>query len=278
VLPFVSALKAAGHTVSVVIPDAARSWIGKAHIVGRTLKATSYLPNAVADNEEWMLVDGTPASCTQLGLFHLLQHRGPVDLVVSGPNHGRNTTSIYNLSSGTVGGALEAALCRKNAIALSFASKDPQPLEVIQSACKLSVELVNHLCQNWADGVELYCINVPMVPEVDLRKVLYTTPLRNFWTKSSLFQELTETERRKECQSYAEQQPATPSYSGYNLDQQARQFRWAPELSDVHRSVAESPSGTDAWAVKEGYTRYKPSPNVSECSQMLISLIKASLR
>jgi tubulin---tyrosine ligase len=268
VLPFVNALKAVGHTVSVVIPDAARSWIGKAHIVGRTLKATSYLPKHLADNEEWILVDGTPASCTQLGLFHLLQHRGPVDLVVSGPNHGRNTTSIYNLSSGTVGGALEAALCRKNAIALSFASKDPQPLEVIHAACKLSVGLINHLYYNWADGVELYCVNVPMVPDVNSQSILYTTPLRNFWTKGSLFQELTDAERQKEAQGGTEQQPALPSYSGRTLDQHTRQFRWAPELSDVNRSVAESPCGTDAWAVKEGYTRYEPLTkcrNILEC-------------
>jgi tubulin--tyrosine ligase len=44
-----------------------------------------------------------------------------VDLVLSGPNFGRNTTAIFALSSGTIGGALEGAVCGKKAIALSYA-------------------------------------------------------------------------------------------------------------------------------------------------------------
>jgi 5'/3'-nucleotidase SurE len=33
-----------------------------------------------------------------------------IDLVISGPNHGPNASTIYNMSSETVGGALEGAL------------------------------------------------------------------------------------------------------------------------------------------------------------------------
>ncbi|KAI7585075.1 hypothetical protein KC343_g19677, partial [Hortaea werneckii] len=33
VLPFVRTLESAGHTVSVILPDSQRSWIGKAHMV-----------------------------------------------------------------------------------------------------------------------------------------------------------------------------------------------------------------------------------------------------
>lgn len=35
VLPFVEHLQKAGHTVSVILPDNQRSWIGKAHLVGK---------------------------------------------------------------------------------------------------------------------------------------------------------------------------------------------------------------------------------------------------
>jgi 5'/3'-nucleotidase SurE len=56
-----------------------------------------------ASDEDWILVNGTPASCIQLGLFNLFPNRPPIDLVISGPNHGRNASTIYNLSSGTVG-------------------------------------------------------------------------------------------------------------------------------------------------------------------------------
>lgn len=41
------------------------------------------------EGEEWVLVDGTPATCAQLGLFHFFGESGGVDVVVSGPNYGR---------------------------------------------------------------------------------------------------------------------------------------------------------------------------------------------
>lgn len=85
----------------------------------------------------WVLVPGTPSMCVQLGLFHhdLLfpdftdgtntpntnASHSPIDLVLSGPNYGRNTTAAFALSSGTIGGAMEGAVCGIRAIALSFA-------------------------------------------------------------------------------------------------------------------------------------------------------------
>lgn len=75
----------------------------------------------------YVLIPGTPATCTQLGLFHHdvlfpdftagtgtsnsdVSH-SPIDLVLSGPNYGRNTTAAFALSSGTIGGAMEGAIC-----------------------------------------------------------------------------------------------------------------------------------------------------------------------
>lgn len=187
IYPFITALQAAGHQTSVVLPDIPRSWIGKAHIVGSTLECSYYTP-APGDNE-WVLVTGTPASCTQLGLYHLFQDRPPPDLVISGPNFGRNATTIYNLSSGTVGGALEAALCQKKAIALSFASKDKQPPSVIAAAVRHSIKLIENLYDNWGREVELYNINVPMIPDVEDNDIFYTQALRSFWSSGCLYQE-----------------------------------------------------------------------------------------
>ncbi|KAF3056988.1 hypothetical protein CFAM422_012526 [Trichoderma lentiforme] len=50
-------------------------------------------PSPSGDVEEWVLIDGTPASCVQIGLNHFFQDKGPIDLVVSGPNFGRNSTA-----------------------------------------------------------------------------------------------------------------------------------------------------------------------------------------
>lgn len=260
-------LREAGHTTSVVIPDASRSWIGKAHIIGDTLKATYVCPDTHLEDDtvdqpsdrhsheddDWVLVNGTPASCTQLGLFNLFPDRGPVDLVISGPNHGRNASTIYNLSSGTVGGALEAATCGKKAIALSFASKDHQPPEIINAASRLAVQIIEYLFHHWAaaEGVELYNLNIPMLHDVEQRPILYSSALQNYWSKGSLFQPLPVNDAAKMNGAI----PNGPTEVAKRPFGREKYFAWAPELSDIKRSVEQSAEGTDTWTVREGCSR-----------------------
>jgi 5'/3'-nucleotidase SurE len=215
--------------------------------VGKSLTATPYCPDTHTEDGdvEWTIVDGTPASCTQLGLYYLTQHRGPVDLVVSGPNWGRNVTTLYNLASGTVGGALEGAQCGKRAIAVSFASKEKVPDTIIDAACKKSARLITHLAEKWNSGVELYAINVPMISGIDAGKVMYTTSLPCYWTQSSLFQEQIAS-------------PSASSINGLNSHNQrlAREFKWKPQLKDVERAISLAEAGTDGWAMVEKCIRY----------------------
>ena len=94
---FVDELQKAGVTTSVVLPHVQRSWIGKAHFAHTTVKPTYFRPDALGSNggvtqsisqndggEEWLLVDGTPATCVQIGLHHYFQEKGPIDMVISG--------------------------------------------------------------------------------------------------------------------------------------------------------------------------------------------------
>ena len=62
-------------------------------------------------------VEGSPADCVMAGLFNLLADTPP-DLVLSGVNRGHNVAED-TLYSGTVGGAMEAALHKVRAIAMS---------------------------------------------------------------------------------------------------------------------------------------------------------------
>ncbi|KAM3073114.1 hypothetical protein ACMFMG_008834 [Clarireedia jacksonii] len=275
----VSTLQAAGHTVSVVLPHTQRSWIGKAHMVGQTVKPTYFrpgtvhhddgtthaLPSSSPDQEEWILVDGTPASCVQIGLYHYFQDRGPIDLVVSGPNYGRNSTAVFSLSSGTVGGAMEAAVCRRRAIALSYAffSRNHDP-EIIGGASRISVRLIEYLMGNWGEGVDLYSVNVPLVEGVEERKVLWTDLLQNYWGEGSCFEEVDgggaegadeEEEKIREKEGTgAEEKGEGEKKVGHTH----KHFKWAPRFSDVYKSVEEAPPGNDGWAVKEGYTSVTP--------------------
>lgn len=287
-------LQAAGHVVSVCLPHTQRSWIGKAHMIGQTVKPLYYRPPPPSQpaaglsspggrddevshgttharpstrpgTEEWILVDGTPASCVQIGLYHFFRDRGPVDLVVSGPNYGRNTTAVFALSSGTLGGALEAAVCRRRAIALSYAffSKN-HDTEIIRRTSRRGVKVIEALWRQWPEdgSVDLYSVNVPLLESVEEGKVLFTEMLQNYWDDGSCFTEVDgsvdgeaeDEERIREGERTPKAEDGKGETTG-PAPHTHKHFKWSPRFTDVYRSVDNAPPGNDGWAVKEGHTR-----------------------
>ena len=274
-----AALQKAGHLISVAVPATSRSWISKAHLIEASLTATYVPPSAFNpdgtwdanipnnDDTDWVVIqNGTPASCTQLGLYNLFPTRPSVDLVISGPNHGRNASTIYNLSSGTVGGALEAATCGKRGIAVSFGSKDEQDPGIIAAASRLSVRVVEYLFREWDERVEIYNLNVPMRGDVEGRPVRYTRALGNVWSKGSLYAEVgggcramaNGVDGGKACNGVAGKSNGVRHFESRQLKE--RTFAWSAELSDIKKSLQTAPEGTDAHAVLSGCTRYGCQP------------------
>lgn len=285
-------LQSAGHTVSVCLPHTQRSWIGKAHMIGQTLKPTYYRPPPASSSssslpaglgedhgttharpspdgavEEWVLVDGTPASCAQIGLHHFFGDRGPVDVVVSGPNYGRNTTAVFALSSGTLGGALEAAACGRRAVALSYAffSRNHDP-DIVAGASRHSVRVIEALVRGWpADGsVDVYSVNVPLVDGVERAKTVFAPMLQNYWTPGNSAFEAIEGEAEGEDEQeerirQGEMEAGSAAESGTNeagkaKGHQHRHFKWAPQLADVMKATEEAPSYVDGKVVRSGNT------------------------
>ncbi|KAJ3341787.1 hypothetical protein HDU93_004171 [Gonapodya sp. JEL0774] len=116
---------------------------------------------------KWTLVEGTPSACVNIALNHLWD-ASTVDLVVSGPNFGRNSGSAMCFSSGTVGAALEAALLSKRAISLSIAfySREFPPASVA-CAVETAADVVGKLWEMWPEGdkrVDLFNVNIPLTP------------------------------------------------------------------------------------------------------------------
>lgn len=125
-------LKYTDWDLTICVPFSQKSWIGKAHFAGKDV-TVKYIYTSIskpednsyhgpfpcsqpklkddADLKEWLLVDnGTPATCTDIGVNHMCGGRDNVDLVISGPNVGRNSSALYALSSGTVGGAMHGGM------------------------------------------------------------------------------------------------------------------------------------------------------------------------
>ncbi|MDQ3535235.1 MAG: 5'/3'-nucleotidase SurE [Bacteroidota bacterium] len=100
----VEIMKELGEVI-VVAPDSPQSGMGHAITIGNTLRLTE------TDIFEGLIsykCSGTPADCVKLAKHYVMKDRKP-DLVVSGINHGSNT-SISVLYSGTMSAAIEGAI------------------------------------------------------------------------------------------------------------------------------------------------------------------------
>lgn len=242
---------------------------------GTSAKAEA--PGAVSDpranKDEWVLLDATPASCANIGIHHLFKHKkSPIDLVISGPNFGRNSTALYIMSSGTVGAAMEAALCGVKAIGISYAYETRNhDYDLIDIASKKSVELINHLYNNWDDGVQLYSINVPLVDTLKTEepKIVYAHILQNLWGPAfERFEDYEERVKKGEenPQELSIGVPVRKPEDGNELetfgtvsrDERLTQFKWKPDYQAVRDSVKKSPAGNDGWAVDQGYISVTP--------------------
>ncbi|PPB81788.1 5'-nucleotidase /3'-nucleotidase /exopolyphosphatase [Albidovulum inexpectatum] len=112
--------------------------------------------------------EGSPADCVLAGIYDVLQGGRP-DLVLSGVNRGNNAAENV-LYSGTVGGAMEAALQGVPAIALSqFMGPETQDLEDPFEAARVhGADVVRRLLDRaiWdRDDYRLfYNVNFPPLP------------------------------------------------------------------------------------------------------------------
>jgi len=156
---------------------------------------------------------------------------------------------------------MEAAICRKKAIALSYAfySRDHDP-NLIAQASRLSAKLIAHLYKNWGQDVDLYSINVPLIDGVESHKVMCTHALQNYWKSGSSFTEVEATEEEEANPNEREQETRQSGEAGSAPQKPAtrhqhRHFKWTPQFGDILQSVEESEPGNDGWALKEGYTR-----------------------
>ena len=106
--------------VIVVAPDSPKSGMGHAITVGDKL---SLVKSDLYDGIESYKCSGTPADCVKIAKHHVLKNK-KIDLIVSGINHGSNS-SISVLYSGTMSAAIEGAIENIPSIGFSLCDYDP---------------------------------------------------------------------------------------------------------------------------------------------------------
>jgi 5'-nucleotidase len=115
ILTLVNVMKQLGDVV-VVAPDSPQSGMGHAITVGETLRLEeSKIFESVLAYE----CSGTPADCVKMARHFVLRDGRQPAVIVSGVNHGSNT-SISVLYSGTMSAAIEGAIEGTPAIGFSL--------------------------------------------------------------------------------------------------------------------------------------------------------------
>ncbi|KAJ2960158.1 hypothetical protein NQZ79_g4530 [Umbelopsis isabellina] len=255
---FIEYLLSLGWEVSVCLPDTQKSWISKSFMIKDHINVKYYskehdkIQAHRSSPSDYVLLGGTPATCVNIGLHHVFKDI-EFDLVIAGPNFGRNSANIYTLASGTIGAAMEATLCRKKAIALSFAFYDRDITQSkIDNACSMAIKVVKKLMDidQWQDAV-LYNINVPLVDEECSVKLttVYQTAYGNLFKPVAM--ETTGSQEANDDESI-ERSVRDQAERGEVLE-----YRFAPDyksLSDIKNAEV----GTDTWAVHNKHISVTP--------------------
>jgi 5'-nucleotidase len=204
--------------VVVVAPDSPQSGKGHAITISDPLRLEK---STIFENIEAYQCSGTPADCVKIAKKMLLKDR-KIDLVVSGINHGSNS-SISVIYSGTMSAAIEAAIENIPSIGFSlldyasdadFSHTNDIIGQIISSAIEKSIP--EHTAIN---------VNIPHIK----------TPIKGVkWCRQALARWQEEYERR--------------------LDPNGRSYYWASGM------LINDDKGldTDEWALAHGYVTLVP--------------------
>ncbi|MEM1353636.1 MAG: 5'/3'-nucleotidase SurE [Planctomycetota bacterium] len=141
--------------VHVVAPFRVQSATSHAITLHRSIRVEPY----ACDRFEGMAVHGRPADCVKLAVAKLVP--SPIDLVISGINHGANV-GVNVHYSGTVGAAREGAFLGIPAIAVSLHLGDFDH-EHWPRAAAHARSAIDRILQVGIDPGTLFNVNVPIL-------------------------------------------------------------------------------------------------------------------
>jgi 5'-nucleotidase len=159
-------------SVTVVAPDKQQSAVGHAITMNFPLRAKEVKKNGAVFG---YAVEGTPADSVKLAVKALLKQKP--DILVSGINHGSNT-AISIIYSGTVSAATEGTILGIPSIAVSLTTYGPADFRY---AAKFARRLVALVARKGLPNGTLLNVNIPPLPEKEIRGVMVTRQGRAVW-------------------------------------------------------------------------------------------------
>ena len=160
--------------VVVVAPDSPQSGMGHAITLGNTLRLEQ--EDIFGDIEAYKC-SGTPADCVKMGKHYVLKDR-KIDLIVSGINHGTNT-SISVLYSGTMSASIEGAMQGIPSIGFSLCDFSSQA-ELSHTEDIILLIARQALEKGISKGVALN-VNIPPKQQESIRGIKICRQANAFW-------------------------------------------------------------------------------------------------
>jgi 5'-nucleotidase len=170
------------------------------------------------------ITNGTPVDGVKLVFNSLCKHKP--DLLVSGINHGSNSSSSI-LYSGTMAAAMEGAINHIPSIGFSLLDYDPDA--DFSASERVAKEVIPHVLENGLpDGVCLN-VNIPALPFTEIKGIRICSQANGYWKE--------EFERRR--------------------DPNGLEYYWLTGFFH-NREPENGGSETDEWALKKGYVSVVP--------------------
>lgn len=205
--------------VVVVAPDKPQSGMGHAITINQPLRLDKSL---LFPGIESYTCSGTPVDCVKLAIFEVLKRKP--DLLVSGINHGANTSSNV-LYSGTMSAAVEGAMENIPSIGFSLYNYDSDAdfttaQEVAEKVIQrvLEGEFPQNICLN---------VNIPDLKPTEIKGIKICKQANAFW---------------KDC-------------FDKRLDQFGKPYFWLTGDFELTKSEPD----TDLLAIEEGYASVVPT-------------------
>lgn len=158
--------------VTVVAPDRQQSAVGHAITMQHPLRVLPFSKNGEFFGDA---VGGTPADAVKLAVKQILKE--PVDILISGINHGSNT-AINIIYSGTVSAATEGTILGIPSIAISLTTYGEADFTV---AARFAAQLACVVGEKGLPPGTLLNVNVPHLPAERIRGVKITSQGRSSW-------------------------------------------------------------------------------------------------
>ncbi len=203
--------------VTVLAPN--HNWSASGHVktMHKPLRVSDV---TLADGTSALSTTGAPSDAVALAFLGLVEE--PIDLVVSGVNHGANLGHDVTYS-GTVTAAMEAAISNVPAIAVSLNTREHASFEV---AARFAASLAQKTLQHGLPEGVLLNVNVPPLPADEIAGVKVTRMGLRIYRDELI----------------------------HRVDPRGRPYYWigGPAPTGVEEE------GTDIWAVANGYISVTP--------------------